>query len=435
MKLYLNIDLKVSGDEFTIDIEPKVCSTDRPVINFVDDEYIPSKGDKYYFLPGVNIPRVKLKDLALQYGVKSVRNIEDATHIFGGNGSINKMTTTSWENFNNTNKFLEFIDIIKDHVDEYYLEKVNQAFEHYTLDKIIISNSVYSSLKYNLDPSHPLIDEIQGSTFVTNMRNNSCYAYTEDPEHVGLLEELIGKDVYNEDSVLVYVNGPDAATIDAVMYEQIADMFRSSDSDNHVLAMEIMANCRYKESLLYLEFLFKEYSYQMSQSHTKNHVNFKSLLSYLNKDKAYMSTDIDNIMKCLIDKGVLDTDKVNIIMEKYSDQIEDRGESTFFKVKTVTLQKETLALLNSNYTYIIQEDFVPVIPDTLGVAEVANEVEILDEDIETAITIIEREELKSELIAIEETNPVSESELNKPEEESNNHQIKEKNDTDDFEWF
>ena len=30
-------------------------------------------------------------------------------------------------------------------------------------------------------------------------------------------------------------------------------MFNSSDQDNHVMAMEIMANCNYEDSMLYLE--------------------------------------------------------------------------------------------------------------------------------------------------------------------------------------
>ena len=65
--------------------------------------------------------------------------------------------------------------------------------------------------------------------------------------------------------------------------------------------------------------------------------------------------------------------------------------------------------------------------------------ELLDEDIETALIRLERNELKSELIALEEEIPEPEEELNNLEKgpiaESNNHQIAETNDTNDFEWF
>ncbi len=199
----------------------------------------------------------------------------------------------------------------------------------------------------------------------------------------------------------------------------------------------------------------------MNSCHTKKHVNFKSLLGYLNKD-SYMNTNIDDIMKSLIDKGVLDTEKINIIMEKYGDQIGQHGDSTFFKVKTVTVNPETLALLNTNYVYNKLEDFVPEgqveeevvelhanledlnsVPGVAGVATgvdgVENDIEISDEDIESAFTNIVRDELKSELIELEQSKPVSESELNEipedPEEELNINPIEEKDATDDFEWF
>jgi hypothetical protein len=74
-----------------------------------------------------------------------------------------------------------------------------------------------------------------------------------------------------------------------------------------------------------------------------------------------------------------------------------------------------------------------------GVDGVENDIEISDEDIESAFTNIVRDELKSELIELEQSKPVSESELNEipedPEEELNINPIEEKDATDDFEWF
>jgi hypothetical protein len=222
-----------------------------------------------------------------------------------------------------------------------------------------------------------------------------------------------------------------------------------------------MANSNYIDSLLYLELLFKEYHNQMFNCHTKKHVNFKSLLGYLSKD-SYMNTDIDDIMKSLIDKGVVDTDKIDIIMKKYVHEIESSGGTDYFKVKTITVDEATLALLNKNYVYKNIEDFVPEgqveeevielhanledlnsIPGVAGVADdIMDDVvslEFSDGDIATAFGRIDRNELKSELIELEQSENVSESETNKtledPEEELNNNQTEETNDTDDFEWF
>jgi hypothetical protein len=236
--------------------------------------------------------------------------------------------------------------------------------------------------------------------------------------------------------------------------------------------MEIMANSNYIDSLLYLEMLFIEYSGAMYHCHTKKHVNFKSLLGYLNKD-SYMSTNIDDIMTSLIDKGVLDTEKINVIMDRYAHEIEKHGSTNFFKVKSVTVNEETLALLNTNYVYNKLEDFAPEgqveeevvelhanledlnsMPGVAGVATgvdgVESDLEITDEDIEAAFTNIVRDELKSELIELEEEKEFPEDESvfteaedyalgeiisNLAEESESNNNQKEQDATDDFEWF
>jgi hypothetical protein len=166
-----------------------------------------------------------------------------------------------------------------------------------------------------------------------------------------------------------------------------------------------------------------------------------------------MDTSVDDIMQALINKGILDTDKIDVLMEHYSDELGRRGNSTFFKVKSVTVNEETLQLLNTNYVYNELPDFVPeggievseihgdladlnsLEDNSPGVARVANDIEISDEDIEDAFTNIVRNELKSELIELEDEKPEPEIETNEgPIEETNNNQIPQTKD-DDFEWF
>jgi hypothetical protein len=158
-------------------------------------------------------------------------------------------------------------------------------------------------------------------------------------------------------------------------------------------------------------------------------------------------------MNSLINKGVLTTDMLNVLMDRYHIEIQRNGDYNYFKVKTITVDEDTLALLKTNYIYNLLEDYQPVPVDIseeeveefpeihgnlddlagvlLGVAlEVPVEeedLEITDEDIEAAFTNIVRDELKSELIALEEESP-------EPEEEPNNNQ-KEQDATDNFEWF
>ena len=447
MDLYLVINIDVSNDDFQIYIDTKVASKDEPSFTFKTDAYTPAKGDKYYFLPGVNIPRIKLKDVALKHGVRNVRSIDDATHIFGSNSTLAKMTNRSYEYFVKTADFLEFMEIIKDNVDEYYMEKVTQAFEFYTVDEIILKRHMHAIASYSVNDVD-LKAEILNCNACTDYDHTYCYSA--DSDYVDLFKNLLTKELWSEDALLVHVNGDNAVTIDAEMYDQLADMFKSSDSDNHILAMEIMANSNYKDSLLYLEILFKEFEGQMYNSHTKKHVNFKSLLSYLGKENT-MNTNLNDVMNSLTNKGVLTTNMLDILMNRYYTEIQRSGDNNYFKVKTVTVNEDTLALLNTNYTYSVKEDYQPVpvdiseeeveefpeihgdLDDLVGVLPgVALEVpveeedlEITDEDIEAAFTNIVRDKLKSELIELEEESP-------EPEEEPNNNQ---KDATDNFEWF
>jgi len=448
MKHYLKIEIESSISEIIMRVEPVYCSLEDSTINIKQEDYVPTKGDKLYFLPGVNIPRVKMKDLTIQYGIKSVRNIDDATHVFAGRNTGPKMMDHSWMYNMPTETFRKIFEATCDHMDEYYSENMREALEYYQEDVVLFSYETASEIR-NCENKilEGALDEVAYKS-----AKNSHTIYLVNSDYKSYFPGILSLDIYDESKLLKYINGDDAVVIDAVMFGQLSDMFKSSDNDNHILAMEIMANCNYIDSLLYIEFLFKEYYQQMSNCHTKNHVNFKSLISFLGKNKNYMSTSIDDIMDSLIRKQVLTTDMADLILERYNYEIEQSGGTKYFKVKTITLSEEALKTVNANYTYEVVEDFIPEgveidVPEihgnlddlTAGVAGVApgvegveSDLEISDDDIETALLRIERKELKSELIALEEELI---QEQGTPEEESNNNQIEETNGGDDFEWF
>ena len=423
MRRYIVLsEVESNASEVVIKVEPLFCMEDRNEDMFVAylDEYVPTKGDKLYFLPGVNVPRIKLKDLALQHGIRTVRNIDEATHVFAAKNTKDKITSGAWKYSMDLTDFNELMNDPNMYMDERYRENIRQALENYEEDRVLFDYSIYNDIRYG--------DNEALKSHSDNM-NSSKWCNAIDDDHADLCHKMAGATVYDEMAILKHINGDDATIIDESMFEQIGQMFKSNDNDNHILAMEIMANSNYIESLLYLEMLFKEHSYAISNCHTKNHVNFKSLIGFLKKNKSYLGTDIDDIVKSLIDKGVLTTDKLDVLMRKYSNEIGNSGNTDYFKVKTVTINEDLLKQLNANYIYQHVEDFIPEVPEdnSPGVAGVANDIEISNEDIEEAFTRIERNELKSELIALEE-------EIPDPIEEPNTNQIEETNDTN-FDWF
>lgn len=386
--------------------------------------YTPTKGDKIFFLPNVSVPRVKFKNVCVEHNVKNVRDFTQATVFFGSKKSLNEMTNTSWRYKCPTKEFLAFFELVRPKMDEYDIEKVETALEFYTEELIAVD--------YNLRGMINSEDSIV---------KDEALGYSENlmiikEEYQELFKFLQGKTILDESSVINVLNGEDAAEIDKAMFDHLSEMLDSSDTDNHVLAMEIMANSKYVESLIYLELLFYKFSHTISNTHTKNHVNFKSLISYLAKDKNYLGTDIDEVVNSLRDKGQLTSDNLDILLTYASKDIQQRGDTKYFTVKTISVVPDVLAELNSNYTYGVQEDFSPTVSEILTVEEVIeieepvtyqeSESEFAAED-NFDISNEEGEEDDTDVLEPETISVVSES-------ESNNNQI-ETNGTNDFEWF
>jgi hypothetical protein len=142
------------------------------------------------------------------------------------------------------------------------------------------------------------------------------------------------------------------------MFNTLSEMFESSDHDNWILAMEIMANCQYRESILYLGLLFYEYGNRIEQMSTKRHINFKSLVNYLGTDISGLSKD--NVVDILIRKNCVTEEYMNILFKKFQDDVYNYGSSVYFKVKTITFSEEVDKLLNKEMTYQTKYDYKPV---------------------------------------------------------------------------
>ena len=403
--LYLDFDYSVENNRLTeVDIKIETTNYFDPSIdtfNINQNGYTPMKGDKLYFLPGVNIPRIKLKDLATKFGIRTVRDVSEANVIFGSSKTKDKMTGYTWKYKIPTTLVQLFFETYKNDMDDYQFSKIDNALEFYTEEYILTDWSTARNFTDNDLPQwNSYSQQPQYTDYHSKSRASSEHVHEVNKDYIHLYDLIKGKEIIDESCLLDQLNGDDAVIIDADMFTQLTTMFNSSDDDNHILAMEIMANSKYKESLLYIEMIFKNHAYTIGQSNTKNHVNFKSLLSYLGKNNRYIDTNLDDIMESLISKKVLTKDKVNILLENYSEEIKNRGDSTYFKVQTITVNEDTLSLLNENYNYKVIEDYEPSIVENLE-EEKLDEViedelinEIVNEPIEIEIIIEEEKELE-----------------------------------------
>lgn len=365
MKTYLKLffdaeDFRKTEDintlAFTVEVETlfgefrENLNLDTPFGVPVHKKYTLTHGDKFYFLPGVTIPRVKLKDIANSHKIRTVRDAAEATRIFIGSDTLSKMSETSWEYRIKTSAIRPFIESAKEsgHIDEYYYEKVLDVLEWYNEEYIISDYRTINLLNDTDIPYH--ID--------WNDYESSSAFYNVDCDN-DLIQAVTGKELYIEDSLLEYVNGKDAVIIDETMFDTLCEMFNSSDNDNWILAMEIMANCQYKQSILYLGLLFYKHGYQIDQMSTKRHVNFKSLVNYLGIP--YISgLNKDQVVDLLVRKNSVTEENMTILLKMFNDELTGGGDSNFFKVKIVAFSDVIDKLLNKELTLKVKNDYKPV---------------------------------------------------------------------------
>lgn len=341
-----------------IDIEQIYCLDKQEAFKIVKKEYTPKMSDKIYFLPGVNIPRIKLKEFALKYHIKTTRDFTEADVIFGGSLSNHKVITREWRYSVKTEYFKACFEALIElgKLDERTIEKITTALEFYTQDTILSDHrsilllgdaNLYNTLVIN--PAYELMQS-----------RESLYANEVEEEHLELVKFLDGTEVLNEDALLKHINGDDAVLINKEVYQQLQAMFDSSDRDNWVLGMEILANSRYTESLFYILKLLGQNYPKLRECKSVDHVNFKSLLSYLNISKHNMDFNVDKKIQKLMDKGVLTTGMLNaLIREELCNP--STFHSTMVQIKTVTVNENIAKYLNKNYEFRYLSDFEPEI--------------------------------------------------------------------------
>ena len=310
------------------------------------NSYTPNIGDVLYIGAGANVPRVKLKNLLLDNASKTTNKFKDATHIFV-NPHLGKLRDYEWKYHATKEQVVTFVTQaeVHNHIEVEERDELLKLLEPYKDEDNIIVNS-YISRMINDRPSG-LYKGVPVSKNVHKYRSYTYYFIKED--YVELYEYILNNldKVYNYTELLPHINGEETITMDENVYKQVHNMFNSDDTDNHVLAMEIMANCNYKESMMYLLLLLNDWTHQIDKNPTKRHVNFKSFLGYFDMTPSNFYLNNDSIISMLLDRKVLTVDMLDYILNKYKDQFVYHNDH--FKVQNITLSPEIAEALNIDY--------------------------------------------------------------------------------------
>lgn len=311
-----------------------------------ENSYTPNIGDVIYIGAGANVPRVKLKNLLLDNASKTTNKFKEATHIFV-EPHFSVLRAYEWKYHATKEQVVTFITqaFLHDYIDTEERDELLELLKPYKDEDNIIIDS-YTSRMINDRPSG-LYKGVPASKNV-HMYRSYTYYYIKK-ESVEFYEYALNNldKVYNYKELLPYINGEETITIDESVYQQVNNMFNSSDQDNHVLAMEIMANCNYKESMMYILLLLNDHRHQIDSNPTKRHVNFKSFLGYFDMTPSNFYLNNDLIITILLDRKVLTVDMLDYILNKYKDEFVYHNDH--FKVQNITLSDEIAEALNIDY--------------------------------------------------------------------------------------
>ena len=183
---------------------------------------------------------------------------------------------------------------------------------------------------------------------ISQKKWNSKQRIREIAEFKGTEEELAiyfdpSNNYYYQDKILELMN--DGVVIDQDVMASIIAMLKSKDEGNVVVAMEIMSNCNYEKSIVYLWLLFKNYYIEyISIRKERTYVNFKSLMQYLgfrNEDGISLDSIIDN----LVEKKLWTRANMNILLPIAQDEIKEDKDTDHLKIKKIDISDELKAKL------------------------------------------------------------------------------------------
>ena len=411
-------------------------------LNFNTSKWTPQMKDKIYFMKGCTVPRIKLKDLSVKYKIRTTTDLSAATVVVGSDRAGEKLFKCTWMHMIHPKVFtatMEALKEVSDDFDNYYSNQVDDiltGFDMDTLEYVGVDWHTANLCNPKNRSNGPLPKKILEKLGLTEAQyvaseyykisKNSHNVWTISDDNLEIYEDVKSKNIIEQNALLEVVNGDEAVLIDLDTYQNLRNMFKSSDSDNHVMAMEIMANANYLDSLLHLEMLFFHHSHQIENSRTKNHVNFKSLKNYLGRG-SYSNSHIDGVFETLLSFGKLDQTALAFIMADQKKYFEDNGYSAYVKPSAYGIDPKYAPQLNYKWVHKT-EAFV----DEITVPEVEEE-EVVEDTVEE-VTVSEAVTAETGTLA----GPENEEAEVETEEEATVKEViiaKKVNLNEEFDWF
>ena len=293
-KKYLILDLLNNPDYVRYTTPSKIIKP-RIVTGFLRSEvkqamtvsegWVPQPTDKLFFFPGCVVPRFKVRE---KYTVTI--KPENATVAFINKDGLTGSDST-FKHYSDLMPILrpEANRIIEAYMDSNRKMMLKSILDNPAIEQIFLSKEWWcqfmytdSFLRENNQVNTNLLIESVKKYFHERHCTESQYqllAYVPDAS-----VNSMNCPIYLQDEILKQLNTGNLI-INEKKYRELRAFGETGDKDNIVLMMELMANSDYEKSVAYLIFLLREFGQKICQYSEVDHVNFKSLLNFLDIPK------------------------------------------------------------------------------------------------------------------------------------------------------
>lgn len=305
-------------------------------------DYTPQAKDKVYFLPGCNCPRFKVRPWLKNYKASVTIKRDNATAIVASDNILNHLITrVSYVRVPKSQMLVwlnQNYQLGDSNVSDLYQEVANNPNKFVFLGTSYHAwrgqeytgynpNYLYGDFKTKL-AEQPGVDCQAGIDVVLG---------DDSWEQMQLL--FTNSNIYSQDTLINQIN-EGATIIDEKLYEELRVMLGSQDDSNYPMALEIMASSNLNHSVLYILKLLREFKDTIYNCKERNHVNFKSLLEYLDlKSNWYHMTD-DDFVEVLKNTNQLTMDILKPLAEGVKEEWKSRCESKHFRISKITISDE-----------------------------------------------------------------------------------------------
>ena len=349
--IYIDAAPTNHGESFKYHVEYIIENPKETVDKFVnslmekvvDKKYTPKSGDKIYIYPDCDIPRFKIKQFCETQNVSIVKFRDKATLKIIGPKSYKSFFVAEWLRNNEKNQALNYFKKYLTHVPN--INEFVKDVESMTADKVYFKFEIQTQLK-----------RYTGVDFKGEYDNQYFFGGDENVEK--FLQACEDTDLYPQDEILKKLNT--GAVMDHEQYVSIQRLFQSKDTDNTKLAVEMMANCDFEKSSVYLLLLISKHGYKIWESPNRSHVNFKALIQFFSI-KNLRSFYNDDIVECLLQRKLLNAHNLNVMIPILKEEVERNINTDYIKIKEIGLTDVVLKGLEENildlYTDTCIEEF------------------------------------------------------------------------------